>query len=148
MPLLSLLAVAVFLLLARQDIRVAAVQNAHDGAVEELPARRAELGVVPAVMVDGDLGEHGQVFHLGLAQGRAVRRDEDHLRLAGAQALEADLVAEVGLARLHDELEPGVHRLDVLLLRSGWRRERMGETTCYVRCATVAAALREAYCWV
>lgn len=67
-------------------------------------------------MVHLGLGEHGKVLDLGLAKGRAVRGDEDHLGLAGAEALEARLVAEDGLARLHDELETRVHRLNVLLL--------------------------------
>ncbi|KAL7547532.1 hypothetical protein ACHAWF_010816, partial [Thalassiosira exigua] len=104
------------LLLARQDVRISAVQNRHRRAIKQLPARRPELGVVSAVVMDGDLREHGQIFHLGFAQRRAVRRDEDHLGFARPQAFQTSFVPEDGLARLHDELEPGVHRLDILLL--------------------------------
>eukprot|EP01083_Nonionella_stella_P114959 340338_1 len=62
------------------------------------------------------LGEHGQVFDLGLAKGRAVGGDEDHLGLSGAESLDALLVSEDGLSGLHDELESGVHGLDILFL--------------------------------
>lgn len=123
------------LILARQNVRVTGVDDGNDRAVEELPARRAELGVVATVVMDLRLGEHGQVLHFRLAKGGAIRRDEDHLRLAGAQALQAGLVTEDGLAGLHDELETGVHRLGVLLLLSsvgctqggGGGRKRTGQ---------------------
>lgn len=76
-------------------------------------------------MVDRGLGKHGKVLHLGLPEGGAVGRDEDHLRLSGAKSLQSGLVTEDGLAGLHDQLEPGVHGLDVLLLLG-----EMGETKC------------------
>lgn len=42
-------------------------------------------------MVDGDLGEHGVVLKLGLAQRRAVTGDEDQLGLSGAEGLHGGL---------------------------------------------------------
>ena len=105
------------LLLARQDVRVPRIYHGHHRAVEELPARRPELGVVPRVVVHGGLGEHGEVLHLRLAKGGAVGGDEEELGAARPEALEALLVPQDGPAGLHDQLEPGVHGLHVLLLR-------------------------------
>ena len=70
-------------------------------------------------MVDRDLRKHGKVLDLGLSKGRAVRRDEDQLGLAGSKSLDAGLVSEDGLSGLHDKVESRVHRLDILLLFSG-----------------------------
>ena len=47
--------------------------------------------VVAVEVVDGDLGEHGVVLKLGLAQGRAVAGNEDQLGLAGAEGLHGGL---------------------------------------------------------
>lgn len=44
-------------------------------------------------MVDGDLGEHGVVLKLRLAEGRAVASNEDELGLAGAEGLHGRLGA-------------------------------------------------------
>lgn len=51
-------------------------------------------------MVDGDLGEHGVVLELGLAEGRGVAGDENQLGLAHAELLEGGLVAEDDCARV------------------------------------------------
>ncbi len=69
------------------------------------------------------LGEHGIVLNLGLAQRRAVVRDDDQLGGALAQGLQGRLVAEHVSARLHDEREARVDRLGLLLLQDGYQRE-------------------------
>lgn len=47
--------------------------------------------VVAVEVVDGDLGEHGVVLELGLAQRRAVTGDEDQLGLTRAEGLHGGL---------------------------------------------------------
>ena len=108
-----------YLLLGRgKDVGITAIDDGEDGAVVELTASSAEIGVVTRVVVDGGLGKHGKVLDLGLAKGGAVGGDEDHLGLALAEGLGGGLVAEDGLTGLHDQLKAGVHVLHVLLLRS------------------------------
>ncbi|KAL7538719.1 hypothetical protein ACHAXR_008745, partial [Thalassiosira sp. AJA248-18] len=104
------------LLFARQNIGVTTINNRNNRAVEELTACSSKFGVISTVVVHRNLSEHGKVFHLRLTKRRAVRCDEAHLCLASAKALQARLVTEDGLSRLHDELEPRVHRLNILLL--------------------------------
>ena len=120
-----------YLLLGRgKDVGITAIDDGEDGAVVELTASSAEIGVVTRVVVDGGLGKHGKVLDLGLAKGRAVGGDEDHLGLALAEGLGGGLVAEDGLAGLHDQLKAGVHVLHVLLLRLRKRgRIEMCETS-------------------
>ena len=101
-----------------KDVGITAIDDGEDGAVVELTASSAEIGVVTRVVVDGGLGKHGKVLDLGLAKGRAVGGDEDHLGLALAEGLGGGLVAEDGLTGLHDQLKTGVHVLHVLLLCS------------------------------
>lgn len=105
-----------------EDVGITSIDDGKDGAVVELTASSTKVGVVTRVVVDGGLGKHGKVLDLGLAKGRAVGGDEDHLGLALAEGLGGGLVAEDGLAGLHDQLEAGVHVLHVLLLRSRKRR--------------------------
>ncbi|EJK67430.1 hypothetical protein THAOC_11538 [Thalassiosira oceanica] len=107
------------ILARRKNIRVASVKDRNDRGVEELSARRAQFSIVAAVVVDRDLRKHGEVLDLGLTKGRAVRRDENKLGLASSKRLEAGLVSEDGLPRLHDKFESRVHRLNILLLFSG-----------------------------
>ena len=107
-----------YLLLGGKDVGITAINDGEDGAVVELTASSAEIGVVTRVVVDGGLGKHSKVLDLGLAKGRAVGGDEDHLGLALAEGLGGGLVAEDGLTGLHDQLKAGVHVLHVLLLRS------------------------------
>ena len=62
-----------------QDVRVANVgDRQHRGAVH-LATRGAKRDVVAAVVVDSGLRKHRIVLDLGLAEGRAVARDEDQL---------------------------------------------------------------------
>lgn len=107
-----------------EDVGITSVDDGKDGAVVELTASSAKVGVVTRVVVDGGLGKHGKVLDLGLAEGRAVGGNEDHLGLALAEGLGGGLVAEDGLTGLHDQLKAGVHVLHVLLLRSR-KRGRM-----------------------
>lgn len=67
-------------------------------------------------MVDTGAGEHGVVLDLGAAEGRAVRGDDDQLRLALTQGLQGGLVAQAVLAALHDQSQAGVDSLGGLLL--------------------------------
>ena len=101
-----------------ENVGITSIDDGKNGAVEELTAGSAKVGVVTRVVVDGGLGKHGKVLDLGLAEGRAVGGDEDHLGLALAEGLGGGLVAEDGLTGLHDQLKTGVHVLHVLLLRS------------------------------
>lgn len=107
-----------------EDVGITSVDDGKDGAVVELTASSAKVGVVTRVVVDGGLGKHGKVLDLGLAEGRAVGGNEDHLGLALAEGLGGGLVAKDGLTGLHDQLKAGVHVLHVLLLRSR-KRGRM-----------------------
>jgi hypothetical protein len=50
-----------------------------------------ETYVVAVEVVDGDLGKHGVVLKLGLAQRRAVTGNEDQLGLARAEGLHGGL---------------------------------------------------------
>jgi hypothetical protein len=52
---------------------------------------RGKTYVVAVEVVDGDLGEHGVVLKLGLAQRRAVTGNEDQLGLARAEGLHGGL---------------------------------------------------------
>lgn len=104
------------LLLAGKNVGITGIDDGKDGAVEELTAGSSKIGVVAAVMVDLGLGKHGKVLDLGLAKGRAVGGDEDHLGLALAEGLGRGLVSEDGLAGLHDQLEARIHVFDILLL--------------------------------
>ena len=52
---------------------------------------KGETYVVAVEVVDRDLGEHGVVLKLGLAQRRAVSGDEDELGLARAESLHGGL---------------------------------------------------------
>jgi len=113
-----------YLLLAGKDVGVTGIDDGEDGAVVELTAGGTKVGVVTRVVVDGGLGKHGKVLDLGLAERGAVRGDEDHLGPALAEGLGGGLVAEDGLAGLHDQLEAGVHVLHVLLLCSHLRGKR------------------------
>ena len=103
---------------AGKDVGVTAIDDGEDGAVVELTAGGTKVGVVTRVVVDGGLGKHGKVLNLGLAEGRAVRGDENQLGLAPAKRLDRGFVAKDGLARLHDQLESRIHVLDILLLYS------------------------------
>lgn len=94
---------------AGENVGISRVQNANDGAVEELAAGRPQGRVVSGVVMDLRLGQHGHVLDLALPQMRAIGRDEDHLGLALPQGLDGGLVAKDGLARLHDQLETTVH---------------------------------------
>ena len=69
-------------------------------------------------MVHGALGKHSEVLDLGLAERRAVVGDENHLGAGAAHRLYGRLVPQRSLSGLHHQLEPGVHRLDGLLLVS------------------------------
>ena len=109
---------------AGKDVGVTAIDDGEDGAVEELTAGGTKVGVVTRVVVDGGLGKHGKVLDLGLAKRGAVGGNEDHLGLALAEGLGGGLVAEDGLAGLHDQLKAGVHVLHVLLLCSHLRGKR------------------------
>ena len=110
------------LILLGQDVGISSIDNRDNRAVEHLSAGSSKISVITAVVVNLNLGKHGKVLDLGLAKGRAVGSDEDHLGLALAEGLGGGLVAEDGLAGLHDQLKAGVHVLHVLLLRS---RERI-----------------------
>ena len=119
-----------------EDVGITSIDDGKDGAVVELTAGSTKVGVVTRVVVDGGLGKHGKVLNLGLAEGRAVGGDEDHLGLALAEGLGGGLVAEDGLAGLHDQLKAGVHVLHVLLLcsrkRGGLRCARQVRKTRYI----------------
>ena len=106
------------LLLGGEDVGITGINDGNNGAVEELTACSTKLGVVTRVVVDSSLGKHGKVLNLGLAEGRAVRGDENQLGLAPAKRLDRGFVAKDGLARLHDQLESRIHVLDILLLYS------------------------------
>ena len=81
-------------------------------------------------MVHGALGKHSEVLDLGLAERRAVVGDENHLGAGAAHRLYGRLVPQRSLSGLHHQLEPGVHRLDGLLLvsRESTRADRIGTT--------------------
>lgn len=99
-----------------KDVRVPGVRDRQHRYAEVLSAGGAEVGVGAGVVVHGALGKHGKVLNLRLAQGRAVAGDEHHLGAGAAHRLDGRLVSQRGLSGLHHQLEPGVHRLDGLLL--------------------------------
>jgi hypothetical protein len=119
-PISSLFYFEANLLLGRKNIRVTAIKDSDNRAVEKLSASSSELGVVSRVVVDRSLGKHGKVLHLGLTERRAVGSDEDHLSLSGTKRLKSLLVSKDSLSRLHDELEARVHGLNILLGLLGW----------------------------
>jgi len=69
--------------------------------------------------VHARLREHRIVLDLRLAEGRAVRADEDELGLALAQRLHRRLVPQHRLARLHHQREARVDVLRRVLLLLG-----------------------------
>jgi hypothetical protein len=105
---------------------------------------RGKTYVVAVEVVDGDLGEHGVVLKLGLAQRRAVTGNEDQLGLARAEGLhgglgthgnwryvnidalnfQAGIWEKLTLAGLHDEGQAGGEGVTGLLGLGhcdGWR---------------------------
>jgi len=101
-----------------QDIRVTRVGNGQDGAVEEFTASRSKRSIVARIVVDGNLGQHGQILDLRLAKLWAVGCNQHHLGLVLTQGLDGSPGPKNGLARLHDQLETRVHRVLLLLLYS------------------------------
>ena len=94
-----------------EDVGITSIDDGKDGAVVELTASSAKVGVVTRVVVDSGLGKHGEVLDLGLAEGRAVIADDDELGLAGTQSLESRLVPQGVLAGLHHERQARVDGL-------------------------------------
>lgn len=101
------------------DVGVSRVGDGEGANTVVATAGSAEVNVVAVVVVNTALGEHGVVLNLGLADRGDVVGDEDHLGLASPEGLEGGLVAEVVLARLHDEGETAVDALLGLLLLLG-----------------------------
>ncbi len=64
-----------------------------------------ELVVGSRIVDDLDLRKHGVVLELGLSDDWAVRGDENQLGLAVSEGLQGRLVAQRGLAGLHDQLQ-------------------------------------------
>lgn len=97
---------------------------------EVLSAGRAQLDVVPTVVMDASLGQHGIVLHFRLPEGRCVVGQDDQLGFTLADHLLGLLVSQNIFTAFHHQLETGVdglqglfrllsgnHRCD--LLRSG-----------------------------
>ena len=97
-----------------EDVGVTGVGDGEDGDTEVLTASSAQFDVVAVVVVNIGLGEHSIVLNLGSHQRRAVRRDDDELGITVSERLEGSLLADGGLARLHDERETRVDGLDLL----------------------------------
>merc|ERR1719239_133849 len=70
------------------DVRVSGVSDGEGAHTEVLSTRGAQLVVVPSVVVDSGLGQHGVILDLRLAEGRSVGSDDDQLALAVPQGLE------------------------------------------------------------
>eukprot|EP00658_Telonema_sp_P-2_P056750 TRINITY_DN451_c0_g1_i3.p1 TRINITY_DN451_c0_g1~~TRINITY_DN451_c0_g1_i3.p1 ORF type:complete len:127 (+),score=21.37 TRINITY_DN451_c0_g1_i3:108-488(+) len=67
------------------------------------------------VVVDGGLGEHGVVLHLGLADGGHVVGENNELGATLAEGGEGLGVSEAVLAGLHHKLDLGVDVVDLRL---------------------------------
>jgi hypothetical protein len=108
---------SLFLCRSSQDIGVTCIDDTKHGAVEKLSAGRSQGSVVPSIVVNLRLGKHGQVFHLRLAQVRAVGGNQNELGPSTPEGLDGSLVAQNGLSRFHHQLEPGIHRVGTLFLQ-------------------------------
>jgi hypothetical protein len=76
-----------------QDVGVTLLDNGQGRAPVEATTGRAERDVVPVVEDNVDFGEMGVVLDLGLADGRAVIRQDHQLGCACAQGLQGGLEA-------------------------------------------------------
>merc|ERR1719145_534105 len=85
------------------DVRVSRVSDGEGAHTEVLSTRGSQLVVVPGVVVETGLGQHGVVLDLRLAEGRSVVGDDDQLALAVPQGLEGLLVSEDIFPRLHHQ---------------------------------------------
>ena len=54
------------------DVRVAGIDDAQRADSEILPAGRAQVNIVPRVVVDSGLGQHGVIFHFTLPEEREI----------------------------------------------------------------------------
>lgn len=95
------------------NVRVSGIGDGEDTNTEVLTTSGSEIDVVSGVVVNGGLGKHSVVFNFGLAETRAVGRDDDQLGLTGTEGLEGGLVPENVLTGLDNKCEA---RVDVLCI--------------------------------
>merc|ERR1712045_158626 len=100
---------------APDDVGISGVGDREGAHTEVFSAGGSQLNVVPDVVVDSGLGQHGVVLDLRLPEGRSVVGNNDELGLAQPEAVEGLLVAQEALARLHDKGETRVDALIALL---------------------------------
>jgi len=109
------------------DIGITRVRNAQRTNPEVLPASRAQVHIIPTVVVHARLGQHGVVLNLRLAERRTVVGDDDQLALAAPERLQGRGVAQRVLPGLHHQSESVVDRLLRLLrLLGGHHGEGIG----------------------
>lgn len=112
------LTTSLFLVSSCENVRVTAINDTEDTAVEEFPTCRSQSRIVACIVVYVCLSKHGKVFHFTFPQRRTVGGNQNELALGLSKTLDRCLVSQDGLPRLHHQLEPGVHALRTLFLHS------------------------------
>lgn len=97
------------------DIWITWINNAKAWHTKILSTCCPQINIVSAEMVDPNLGKHGVVFNLGLAERWAIVRYQNQLPFGATERAEDGFVTETVLAALHNQGQPVVYVLMSLL---------------------------------
>merc|ERR1719206_642820 len=98
------------------NVRISRISDAQHRHAEILSTSSSQLDVVPCVMMNTCLGQHGVVLDLTLAELWCVGADDDQLCFALSKCFQRASVPEGIFPTFHDESQSGVNALASLLL--------------------------------
>lgn len=97
------------------DVRISRIRNTENRNTEVFSTSSSKFDVVPGVMMDTGLGQHGVILDLTFTQLWCICADDDQLGFSLSKCFQCTSVTKCIFSTLHDESQSRVDAFASLL---------------------------------